>query len=846
MSLTKNQKEETNKFQGMKALLTLAILATIFTIHIGFSYADAQSAREFVLDLSNTNGIQFFEESGTPNDGVVTPEYLKNTGIRVSLCSRFSEDPEKRLGYFIGLDPHGGRYYVSQNHRDTSRTDCPSGYTAYSFTQRISNVTEGPNKMYVAQFSLASGSRFPQRMLTPEYSLTIAQETEQTPAPTITAIAVSETRFSCVTGNFFYYTPWSDDCPRITDGGSTSNSEIVFILGCRPSRATGGLDVYVNGTKVRTGGLRNVSNKNSRANEYACPTATSVSGSAVDYHITTLEKIYSPGEYKIEVAEPGSSQKSNAVTITIDKTTPTITGTVPTIEGNLLPVPITVTDNVGVRTTASWFLHTRSTCPTTESSYTNTFTLGGTVKNRTGTIRVIKQKSATHLCVRAEDTAGNTSHRYIGHIPKGFNATTTPITGLDRPQGIAISGNHAYVFNRNNTLSIINISNATSPTVVSSPSITGLNRPYGIAIKGNYAYVVNRKGNTLSILNLSNATSPTVVGNPISITGFSNPQGIAIKGNYAYVVNRSGNTLSIINISNATSPTAVSSPSITGFNSPYGIAIKGNYAYVTNINNTLSILNLSNAISPTVVGNPISITGFERPQGIAIAGDYAYVVNRSGNTLSILNLSNATSPTVVGNPISITGFSNPQGIAIKGGYAYVTNTTNTISIINVSTNTTPPDTTPTITAIGVCPGETGSVAPWSSDCPRYTDGQQANKLSSINGRRINYNRIVYIFGCRPNGSETTTGNLDIYINDVKVRTEGDRTDITNINPTATTEKACDGVGSVTGRGNGYHITYPSDWNTEKTPGTYKIQVAEPGSSQKSNAVTITIINRTLP
>ncbi|MDD9867718.1 MAG: hypothetical protein OXU73_00020, partial [Candidatus Campbellbacteria bacterium] len=557
-------------------------------------------------------------------------------------------------------------------------------------------------------------------------------QAQTTPTPTITSISV------CGEG---IIGPWSDICPRVTNGGSTSNNKIAYILGCRPGRATSNLSVYINDVSVPDTFSTGFSNKNPFINEYACPSAGSVTGAGKGYHITLLRSWRTPrtpGTYKIQVAEPGSSQKSNAVTITIDKTAPTITGTVPPSTDNTLSVPITVTDNVGVRTTAKWFLHTTSACPTTESSYTNSFALLGGVASKTATITVAKQSAVRYLCVRATDTANpaNVSHVYLGQVPVRSYGTTTPITGFDRPQGIAIRGNYAYVVNRNDTLSIINISNPTSPTVVSSPSITGFDRPYGIAIKGNYAYVVNRRGNTLSILNLTNATSPTAVSSP-SITGFSNPQGIAIRGSYAYVVNRRSNTLSILNLSNATSPTVVSSPSIAGFNSPYGIAIRGNYAYVTNINNTLSILNLTNATSPTVVSSP-SIAGFNRPHGIAVkeGSGYAYVVNRGSDRLSIINISDNTiaSRDVATTPAPTNLFNSPQGIAISGNNAYITNNNNTFSVVDISTFTTPTlpiidtpppaptppptppptQTAPTITAIGVC--GSGNAAPWNNNC----------------------------------------------------------------------------------------------------------------------------------
>ena len=268
-------------------------------------------------------------------------------------------------------------------------------------------------------------------------------------------------------------------------------------------------------------------------------------------------------------------------------------------------------------------------------------------------------------------------------------ASVTP-TGIN-PQGIAISGNYCYVFNRgSNTLQIFDVTNPASPVLLNALGTATGSQPDVITVSGKYAYVPCYGSSTLQIFDVSNPAAPALVNRPTGTATGNKPAQCVVSGNYAYVTCYGSNTFQIFDVSNPANPTLINAPG-TGPGTALDIiclAVASNYAYVTNQNsNTLKVYDVSNPAAP-VLKSTTSTGAF--PQVIVVVGNYAYLVCYNSNTLQIFNVSNPAAPVLVNGANGTTTGTNPQFVAVSGNYAYVTNYSgNTLQIFDVSNPANP-------------------------------------------------------------------------------------------------------------------------------------------------------------
>ena len=116
---------------------------------------------------------------------------------------------------------------------------------------------------------------------------------------------------------------------------------------------------------------------------------------------------------------------------------------------------------------------------------------------------------------------------------------------------VAVSGNYAYTLAYYvGTVTVVDISNPAAPRVVGqSPYSNALLNGSQIVVSGTYAYVVSQNrngpkgsninddgtGNSMTILDISNPTAPTIVGSLRDSQVMFGPHGVAVSGNYVYV-----------------------------------------------------------------------------------------------------------------------------------------------------------------------------------------------------------------------------------------------------------------------------------------------------------------------
>lgn len=216
-------------------------------------------------------------------------------------------------------------------------------------------------------------------------------------------------------------------------------------------------------------------------------------------------------------------------------------------------------------------------------------------------------------------------------------------------------------------------------TTLSDTSPYIIQSPAAYATSGNNLFLVDSSLNRLYTIDLTNIYSP-VVTNALNDAQFTGATRAEVSGSYLFITTSS--KFLILNITTPTSPSIVGTLA-AGYSRLF---VSGNYAYVLSTSK-FAIINITNKASPVEAGS-VALTN---AVALAIDGSYAYVSHSSGS-MSIINISTPSSPSVTGT-LSNANFYTPNGIAASGNYAYVTgkngSSTGSLSIVNVTNKSAP-------------------------------------------------------------------------------------------------------------------------------------------------------------
>jgi len=233
---------------------------------------------------------------------------------------------------------------------------------------------------------------------------------------------------------------------------------------------------------------------------------------------------------------------------------------------------------------------------------------------------------------------------------------------------VATSGGYNiddYLIPIDSTLRLYNVAGSNTNVLGVSPDAIGKIEVDGVTLTTNAQGAI--------VINLTNPNTWTA-------TQTFSAGLVDVNPTYAYVTNYGSANVSVIN----TSTNTVVATITVGI-SPTSVAITPNglYAYVTNSNLASNSVSVINIFTNTVVAT-ISNVGPE-PWNIAITpnGLYAYVTNFGRNSVSLVNISTNTEVE------DITVGTSPVAVAItpNGLYAYVANYGSAnVSVINTATN----------------------------------------------------------------------------------------------------------------------------------------------------------------
>lgn len=227
-------------------------------------------------------------------------------------------------------------------------------------------------------------------------------------------------------------------------------------------------------------------------------------------------------------------------------------------------------------------------------------------------------------------------------------------------QGIAFDGSYAYVSEVNSQrVFVVDVaSNPDYPQIVGTVTSSNLGQAYGIEVQGNYVYVVRSGG--LTIVDVTNKTSPTVVGT-VAIAGTL--RYLKVSGNYVFVPEATGTKLTIVDVTNKALPTIVGNVvDATALAGAGDLDVSGSYAYVA-ATNRLTAVDISTASAPVIASSLLDTTNLLNAKRVKISGSTAYVL---GTRFSAVSITAPASPTFQ-SYVTTDGYS---GLDISGGYLY--------------------------------------------------------------------------------------------------------------------------------------------------------------------------------
>ncbi len=237
--------------------------------------------------------------------------------------------------------------------------------------------------------------------------------------------------------------------------------------------------------------------------------------------------------------------------------------------------------------------------------------------------------------------------------------------------GVAVSGNTAFVVSEDSDLLAIDVSTPSQPKIIGSADSWG----YAVAVAGNTAFVAGKSG--LHVIDITTPSQPKIIGF-VETPGIA--LGVAVAGNTAFVADFSSG-LQVIDISTPSQPRIIGSVDTPGH--AFGVAVAGNTAFVADGNSGLQVIDISTPSQPKIIGS-VDTSG-KTARGVAVADNTAFVADEY-SCLQVIDISTPSEPKIIGSvyPYSPTGDAAMMGVAVAGNTAFVADKHNGLWMIDIS------------------------------------------------------------------------------------------------------------------------------------------------------------------
>lgn len=249
----------------------------------------------------------------------------------------------------------------------------------------------------------------------------------------------------------------------------------------------------------------------------------------------------------------------------------------------------------------------------------------------------------------------------------------------------AVKGSYLLVADSDNGLSVLNVSNLSTPSYVANCDTSGYAK--SVSVAGDYAYIADGD-NGLIIADVSDPVFPVVVSKlklqQDSDTSYLTSNFLFVSGNYVYVV-LDYYGFKIIDVSDPAAPVITGVYKTSGGVSCKTIFVSGNYAYLSAT--SLHIVNISNKSNPVIAKVYSTGSGGGSIQDAYIYGNYTYLAKGSKG-IEVLDITNKSAPVSKGT-FTNTNLGYAKRISLSDNYAYIADDYNGLVIFDVSTPAIP-------------------------------------------------------------------------------------------------------------------------------------------------------------
>jgi hypothetical protein len=194
--------------------------------------------------------------------------------------------------------------------------------------------------------------------------------------------------------------------------------------------------------------------------------------------------------------------------------------------------------------------------------------------------------------------------------------------------------------NVGDSLVVIDISSPSNPTIVATIKNSNLPAPWAgsgalkhptaVAVSGNYAYVTASYTNRLTVIDISNPLSPTIVSSIQDANKLDFDVDVAVANGYAYVADQGTATgrLAVVDVHDPAQPQIRGVVGSAGglLNGGYRVRLRGNFAYVSGAtSNAVAAVDISNPAAPRFLGGFQSTANLYRTTGLDVDATGRYV-----------------------------------------------------------------------------------------------------------------------------------------------------------------------------------------------------------------------------
>jgi hypothetical protein len=201
--------------------------------------------------------------------------------------------------------------------------------------------------------------------------------------------------------------------------------------------------------------------------------------------------------------------------------------------------------------------------------------------------------------------------------------------------GVAVSGDYAYVGCGWSGLAVINIANASNPTLEQVIPSDGF--PMGVTVSEGYLYV-GENGPGFSIWDIRQ--TPAAPQRLVFKAGVP-AMDIDVVGSLAYLAQ--GGALQIVDVSNKSAPTLLGSYGVTISTAVHQVKVQNNVAYVAGSEGGLITMDVSNSNNPTWLGRAPT---YGQTLGVAVSGTWVFSALYNYG-FAVIDVSNPAAPRIV-------------------------------------------------------------------------------------------------------------------------------------------------------------------------------------------------------